>query len=131
MNEKQREKVRQRLMEERNEHIEVLADFDERFKERLETGDDELTKYPLHMADEGTDTMEQEKDFLVASQEGRQFLEIDEALRRLHTDPETFGTCERCGNAIGMERLEMVPWARLCITCKREAEESGEGESAA
>lgn len=124
MNEKQREKVRTRLLEERHARLETLAEFDDRFRERLETGDDELSKYPQHMADEGTDTMEQEKEFLLASQEGRQLIEIDEALRRMYSEPESYGVCERCGRDIGMERLEMVPWARLCIRCKREAEES-------
>ena len=29
----------------------------------------------------------------------------------------TYGTCERCGSAIGAERLDALPAARLCITC--------------
>lgn len=126
MNETQRDQIRDRLLEERQARLETIAEFDERFKERLETGDDDLSKYPLHMADEGTDTIEQEKDFLLASQEGRQLIQIDEALRRLYKEPDTFGTCERCGGEIGMERLEMVPWARLCIECKEKAEATGE-----
>ncbi len=31
----------------------------------------------------------------------------------------TYGTCDRCGNAIGRERLEAIPWALLCIDCKK------------
>ena len=30
-----------------------------------------------------------------------------------------YGVCERCGREIGRERLEALPWARLCITCKQ------------
>jgi DnaK suppressor protein len=133
MNEKQRNKVRERLLEERSSRLEALAEFDERFRERLETGDDDLTNYPLHMADEGTDTMEKEKEFLLASTEGRQLLEIDDALRRLYDEDDSFGTCERCGEEISMERLEIVPWARLCARCQREEESDGSdgGESAA
>lgn len=131
MREKDRKRIEERLLEERRDRIEALAEFDERFKERLDLGDDDLTNYPLHMADEGTDTMEQEKEFLLASQEGRQLLEIDDALRRLYTDPEHFGECQECGAEIGLERLEMVPWARLCIDCKRKVEAAGEDESAA
>ncbi len=122
MKDTQRERIRKRLLEEREETIEALAEFDERFKERLEMGDDELSKYPLHMADDGTDTIEQEKDFLLASQEGRQLMDIDEALRGLYKEPESFGICEECGAEIGVERLEVVPWARLCIDCKTAAE---------
>ncbi len=131
MNKKEREKIRERLLEERQDRLELLAEMDERIKEGLETGDSDLSHYPLHMADEGTDTMDQEKEFLLASQEGRQLMAIDEALRRLYKDPEAFGTCQACGGEIAMERLEIVPWARLCIACKRRAEEEGGEESAA
>lgn len=130
MNDRQREKIEKRLLEEREDRLELLAELDDRFKERLETGDDDLTNYPLHMADEGTDTMEQEKEFLLAHAEGEQLLEIDASLRRLYKEPEQFGTCDRCGGEIGMERLEMVPWAKLCIACKREVEEAEEAEEA-
>jgi DnaK suppressor protein len=34
-------------------------------------------------------------------------------------DAGTYGTCERCGNPIGPERLEAIPWALLCIDCKK------------
>lgn len=124
MKKAERERIEERLLEERRERIAVLAEIDERFQERLEQGDDELTKYPLHMADEGTDTMEEETEYLLAHQEGEQLLEIDESLRRLYKEPEKFGVCGRCGNEIGVERLAMVPWAKLCIECKRQSEEA-------
>lgn len=124
MNDTQRKKIEERLLEERKERLEALAELDDRIKEQLQAG--ELTKYPLHMADEGTRTMEQEKEMLLAHTEGEQLLEIDDALRRLYKEPDTFGVCDRCGKEIGMERLEMVPWAKLCISCQKEIEESGE-----
>jgi len=31
----------------------------------------------------------------------------------------TYGTCERCGNPITIERLDALPWAILCIGCAR------------
>lgn len=125
MKKAERERIEERLLEERQERIEVLAEIDERFQKRLEEGDDELTKYPLHMADEGTDTMEEEKEYLLAHKEGEQLLEIDESLRRLYKEPDRFGVCEHCGSPIGVERLAMVPWAKLCIDCKRAQEEGG------
>ena len=131
MNDTQREKIRERLLEERTSTLEALADFDERFRERVEAqSDGDLSKYPLHMADEGTDTMEQEKEFLLASNEGRQLMEIEDALRVLYKQPEDFGTCDRCGGEISMERLDVVPWAKMCIDCKN-AVEAGEASPAA
>jgi DnaK suppressor protein len=129
MNEREREKVRQRLLEERETRVSALAEFDERARERLELGDDELTNYPLHMADEGTDTMEQEKEFLLASQEGRQLILIDNALRMLYRSPDEFGMCENCGRPIGAARLDLVPWARLCIDCQEQAEAAAPEEA--
>lgn len=131
MNDSQRKQIEERLLEERQRRVEMLAEMDERFAERLETGDGDLSKYPLHMADEGTDTMEEEKGYLLAHKEGEQLLEIDAALRKLYKEPESFGTCERCGGEIGMERLDIVPWARHCIECKRALEESPAEEPAA
>ena len=48
------------------------------------------------------------------------FVAIDAALARI--DAGTYGTCERCGRPIGQERLEAIPYATLCIDCKREVE---------
>jgi DnaK suppressor protein len=45
---------------------------------------------------------------------------VDRALTKM--DLGTYGTCERCGNAIGIERLEALPWAILCIDCKQKGE---------
>jgi len=45
--------------------------------------------------------------------------DVERALRKL--DNGTYGLCERCGEAIGADRLEAIPWARLCIRCKRAA----------
>ena len=41
--------------------------------------------------------------------------EIEAALERLEAG--TYGTCERCGDAIGDRRLEARPVARTCIRC--------------
>ena len=130
MNDSDRKRIEERLLEERRGRLEALAELDERFKERLEMGDDDLTNYPLHMADEGTDTMEQEKEFLLAHTEGEQLMEIDDSLRTLYKEPDRFGQCDECGGEISMDRLDIVPWAKLCISCKR-AQEEDAGETTA
>ena len=55
---------------------------------------------------------------LVQQVEGH-LAEVDAALRRL--DAGTYGTCERCGQPIGSERLEARPAARTCIHCASQA----------
>jgi RNA polymerase-binding transcription factor DksA len=44
-----------------------------------------------------------------------QCAELEAALERL--DAGTYGTCERCGEAIAPARLEVLPATALCITC--------------
>lgn len=49
-------------------------------------------------------------------------MQIDDALRRLGDDPEDFGLCERCSEEIPPRRLELMPFARLCVDCQTAAE---------
>ena len=46
--------------------------------------------------------------------------QIERAIARL--DEGTYGTCERCGKPIGEERLDVRPWATLCIDDQRLAD---------
>jgi DnaK suppressor protein len=115
MNATDRKKVEARLLEERRGAMDTLGTLDERTRELLGTGDDgELSNYPQHLADEGTDTMEQEKSYLLASAEGRRLYQIDEALRRLYKEPDDFGKCAVCGREIAAERLDLLPWTTMC-----------------
>ena len=116
MNEKNRAKVEARLREERERAVRSL----ERYEEAAATGTDEdgdITRYPLHPADEGTDTIQQETALSLLSQDSERLTLIDDALLRLMKDPDSFGVCENCGKDIPMERLDIVPWTRRCMDC--------------
>lgn len=121
---KQLDHLGKRLQEERTRVVKELGHYDESFATTLQSSDGDLSSYSFHMADQGTDTMEREKQFLFASQEGRYLWHVNEALRRLYTAPDQFGKCHQCGADIGFERLDALPHARLCIACK-EKEEDG------
>lgn len=114
MNATNRKKVEERLIAERQSAVDRLGSLDERARAMLGGDDGELSNYPQHLADEGTDTMEQEKSYLLASAEGRRLYQIDEALRRLYKQPENFGKCAVCGKAISAERLDLIPWTTMC-----------------
>jgi DnaK suppressor protein len=43
---------------------------------------------------------------------------IARALDRLSTDPDLFGCCEECEEAIPWARLEAMPYATLCTACQ-------------
>ena len=112
-----------RLLEERKRVLKELGNYSETFGATPQSADGDLSSYSFHMADQGTDAMEREKAFLFASQEGRFLWHIDEALRRLYRSPETFGRCHSCGEDIDFDRLDALPHARLCITCKQREED--------
>ena len=124
MNKKERAHLEKRLLKERKRVLKDLGHYDESFSNSLQASDGDLSAYSFHMADQGTDAMEREKAFLFASKEGRLLYHIDEALRRLYRTPEAFGVCEECEEKIAFERLDALPHARLCISCK-EREETG------
>lgn len=50
---------------------------------------------------------------------------IDKTLKKIE-DGE-FGVCERCGEEIGVKRLEARPVAEVCIRCKEELEKKEKG----
>lgn len=124
MNKKQLGHFEKRLLEERTRALKELGHYGESFDATLQAADGDLSSYSFHMADQGTDAMEREKAFLMASKEGRFLWHINQALRRLYTTPEKYGKCESCGEEISYERLDALPHARLCINCK-EKEENG------
>ena len=124
MPKKQLQHFEKRLMEERRRAVKELGHYGEASQDN----DGDLSSYSFHMADQGTDAMEREKAFLFASQEGRFLWHLDEALRRLYRSPETFGKCHSCGEDIDFDRLDALPHARLCITCKQR-EEDGKKQS--
>ena len=78
------------------------------------------TGYSNHMADIGTDAMEQEQAFLRASKGTDYLMSLDVALKRIERG--LYGTCELCEAKIPTKRLEAFLAARLCITCKSSQE---------
>jgi RNA polymerase-binding transcription factor DksA len=81
--------------------------------------------YSNHMADVGTDAMEQEQAFMHASQGTDYLIALDEAQRRLQKG--TYGICEECGDKIPPRRLEAFLAARLCVRCKSKLEKLHRG----
>ena len=126
MRKNEKEKLRKLLNEKRKKLVaEIKETMKTSFSGTMAESDGDISTYSYHMADQATDAMDREMAFMYASKSGRFLYHIDEALRRL--DTKDFGKCIKCGEQIGMARLEAVPHARMCITCK-EAEEHGKGQ---
>lgn len=73
---------------------------------------------PMHMADAGTDTYDQEFALQLAATERELLVEIDKSLQRIADG--TYGICEVTGKPISLPRLEAKPWAKVCIEVARE-----------
>jgi DnaK suppressor protein len=79
-----------------------------------ETEEESLDNHP---ADVATETYMRELDHALEGNVEHVIAEIDAALARI--DEGTYGTCVRCGSTIAEERLEAMPYATMCIECKR------------
>jgi len=121
MNDRQKKFFEKRLIEQRSKILEEMGNFGESYQNNLKDSSGDLSSYSFHMADQGTDSENQERAYQQMSKEGRLLYHIDEALRRLYTD-KNFGLCELCNNPIERSRLELVPHARLCFECKSKEE---------
>lgn len=83
-----------------------------------------------HLKDEAVQTADlndratQEEEFTLElrtrDRERKLLHKIDKALERLAAND--FGWCEKCGEEIGLGRLEARPTAELCIDCKEISE---------
>lgn len=73
---------------------------------------------PMHMADAGSDTYDQEFALQLAATERELLEEIDKSLQNIQDG--TYGICEVTGKPISLPRLEAKPWAKVCIEVARE-----------
>lgn len=88
-----------------------LADYEEQPGEGIEVTSEE------GFADSAQATAERSSLLSLVEQLQENRREVAAALERI--EQGTYGKCERCGNEIPVERLEALPTARLCVTCKQ------------
>ncbi|NLM42454.1 MAG: molecular chaperone DnaK [Clostridiales bacterium] len=84
--------------------------------ESIKDNTSELSSYDNHPGDLGTETFEAEKNFSFRNNDKFVIVEVDEALRKIENGK--YGLCEGCGKEIAEERLDLIPYARLCISCE-------------
>lgn len=105
-----------RLLEERALALEALnRNIAEHSGEDDQDRAGDLSSIPTHLADLGTDTIQDEMDAADATRVSRELAEIDAALERLYHTPEKFGMCDDTGRPIPLARLEVIPWARTSV----------------
>jgi RNA polymerase-binding protein DksA len=93
---------------------------DEALKRNRQDASGDLSTMPIHMADIGSDTFEQDFTLTLMESEEKTLHKIEQALSRI--EDGTYGTCENCGEAIPKARLQVIPFALQCVGCARKEE---------
>lgn len=95
----------------RAEYEQTLAEIADLQRDRFtdSAGDDQ--------ADTGTKTFEREQEISLANGILERINQVERALERVAAG--NYGSCEKCGNPIPVERLAAFPSATLCIPCKQ------------
>ena len=116
LTQKQLQRIEARLHEERERLAGELPELTA--PESAEDGDmqgQDFSKFPADDADVETDVARKELEASIASRRSAEIAEIDAALERLRTSPETFGLDENSGESIPFARLDIIPWARTTV----------------
>ena len=109
-----------------------LAQFKKRLLEKQRQLSEEVGRTALYGKDQEDDSIKDLGDQANTAYTREFFFELGNGDRRLLRDvvsalqrieDGSYGSCERCGEAIADKRLEALPFARHCITCQRLVEE--------
>ena len=122
MDKRELEKFKKLLLRKREELTSSVNHItgDTRRQSQKEAAGD-LSGYSIHMADMASDNFDREFSLNLASGERKTLLEIDEAFKRI--DEKAYGKCLSCEKRISKRRLSAVPYAKLCLKCKKQEEE--------
>lgn len=73
--------------------------------------------FDFGFADSAQSTAERGKVLALVDRLRDQLASVERAMGKL--EDGTYGTCDRCGQTIGRERLEALPYSTLCVSCKQ------------
>jgi RNA polymerase-binding protein DksA len=115
------EHFRRTLLDERQRVVEAIEYLHAENPGSIEDETEEVVgSVDNHLAETATVTLDREIDYTLEDNAQQVLRAIDAALKRI--DDGTFGVCERCGRPIEPERLEIRPYATLCIEDQRKEE---------
>ena len=109
------ERFRKRLEEERERLEELIADYERELEEaRLTESSSDRSPDPGN-AEASSMKLEYAKELSIEQNTLDLLSKVNRALERV--DAGTYGICESCGNAIPVERLDVLPYSTLCVEC--------------
>jgi len=110
------EELRKKLEQQREELLHDLKQEGSAILGLAETAEGEAGGYSSHLGDDSANVFEREKDITLERTLSGLLAEVEYALVRFREG--TYGKCEECGQPISLARLQALPYARLCISCK-------------
>lgn len=122
MDKKRSAKLKKSLLEEKKRLEHEIGDIE---RDNLGKSQNEMTgenSYEDNFADTGTATFERERDLSLERNVKDILEQVNQALERMKKG--VYSVCTRCGDEIDPARLKALPYAELCIACKKK-EESG------
>jgi len=106
-------KARETLLEMKNQ---LLEDIPDRLKSEVDSPKDEgRDTYDL-----ASDERDREINMILSDRDRDKLMAIEEALRQI-TQGE-YGICDECEEEIGVGRLKVMPFTRLCVRCQEDLE---------
>lgn len=114
------EEFRYMLIAKRRELVGDVTNLESEAMRQSSSGGRGTSAMPIHMADLGSDTWEQELTLGLIENERGLLREIDEALDRI--EEKTYGICLATGKPITKSRLRAKPEAKYCIEYARKRE---------
>ena len=106
------------LNEERDKVLQDMGYIKETLDSSMRDSSGDHSAYSFHIADQGSDTYDRERTYLMAARENKYLGEIMDALERIETG--SYGICVLCDKPIEKERLEVVPIAKYHVNCKEQ-----------
>ena len=76
--------------------------------------------------EEATEVLEMEKRLALEKRIREQLADVEHALSKF--EDGTYGLCDVCGQKIDPARLEALPQASLCLTCKAQQAKNAKGK---
>ena len=114
------EAIRKELYEHRDLYRKELAELEAGTFNQSQSDLSGEVSFDEESADAGTFTFERERDLSLGNNIRDLLEKVVAALKRM--DAGTYGECERCGRPIDKARLKALPYAVLCIDCKKAEE---------
>lgn len=109
------ERFRKRLEAEKERLEELIADYERDLEEaRLTESSSDRSPDPGN-AEASSMKLEYAKELSIEQNTLDLLRKAERALEQI--DAGTYGTCESCGKAIPVERLEVLPYSTLCVEC--------------